>query len=55
MGNQSCSCDSKILALEKEIKTLREEFEMAQSYTMELINNLTISVDSNYGYDDDIY
>lgn len=55
MGNQNCSCDSKILALEKEIKILREEFEMAQSYMMELINNLTISVDNSYGYDDDIY
>lgn len=55
MSSQKCSCDSKVLALEKDIRDLREEFEMAQSYLMELINNLTISVDSQYGYEDDMY
>lgn len=47
-----CNYDTKMLALEKEIKELREEFEASQVYIMELIENLSISVNGCYDIDD---
>lgn len=52
MSNSKCNCEAKLLVLEKEIKELHEEFEMAQAYIMELIENLTVSIDGCYDIDD---
>lgn len=52
MSNSKCNCEAKLLALEKEIKELREEFEASQVYILELIENLTISIDGCYNIDD---
>lgn len=55
MSNSKCNCEAKLLDLEEEIKALREEFEAAEAYIMELINNLNYSVESCYGFTDDLY
>lgn len=53
MSNTKCNCEAKLLTLEKEIKELREEFEAAQAYTLELIDNLALSID--YLQDENLY
>lgn len=55
MSNTKCNCEAKLLALEKEIKALREEFESAEAYIMEIIENLNYSVEDCYGFSDELY
>lgn len=53
--NNNCSHEEVILALEKKVAALEEETREAVSYLMELINNLTYSIDPESYYDGDYY
>lgn len=51
-NDKNCSCEAKLLALEKEIDALWD----SQNYVLELIENLTMSVNGCYNIEDeDLY